>query len=194
VEALLAMVHPGDKAAAVELIPAPAIQKRILVVRERQVMLDEDLAELYGVETRRLIEQVKRNIDRFPDDFMFQLTREEAAALRSQTATSTGRGGRRYAPYVFTEQGVAMLSGVLRSERAVAVNIAIMRAFVELRRAAASYAAIEKRLDELEKETEATLGKHDQQLAQIFKALRQLISPPARPRRKVGFTLPEDDG
>jgi len=183
-----------EKGVALELVPAPAIQKRILVVRDRQVMLDEDLADLYGVETRRLVEQVKRNIDRFPADFMFQLSREEAAALRSQTATSeAGRGGRRYAPYVFTEQGVAMLSGVLRSKRAVAVNIAIMRAFVELRQAATSYAAIEKRLEELERETTTKLGQHDQQLGEIFQALRQLISPPPRPSRQVGFRLPEDD-
>jgi phage regulator Rha-like protein len=180
--------------ASLEVLAAPAIEKRILVVRDRQVMLDEDLADLYGVETRRLIEQVKRNIERFPADFMFQLSKEETAALRSQTATSgTGRGGRRYAPYVFTEQGVAMLSGVLRSKRAVAVNIEIMRAFVELRRAAASYAAIEKRLEELERHTSAKLGQHDQQLGQIFQALRQLISPPPRPKRQVGFRPPEDD-
>jgi hypothetical protein len=156
-------------------------------------MLDEDLADLYGVETRQLIQQVKRNIERFPADFMFQLTKDEAAALRSQTATSqSGRGGRRYAPYVFTEQGVAMLSGVLRSKRAVAVNISIMRAFVELRRAAGSYKAIENRLDELERETRAKLGQHDQQLDQIFRAIRQLVSPPPRPRRRVGFSPPED--
>ncbi len=188
------MADPTEEVVSVELVPAPAIEKRILIVRERQVMLDEDLADLYGVETRRLIEQVKRNIERFPADFTFQLTKDEAAALRSQTATSdAGRGGRRYAPYVFTEQGVAMLSGVLRSKRAVAVNIEIMRAFVELRRAATSYAAIEKRLEELERETNAKLGQHDQQLDQIFKALRQLISPPPRPKRRVGFRLPEDD-
>ena len=157
-------------------------------------MLDEDLAGLYGVQTRRLIEQVKRNIDRFPSDFMFQLTKDEATALRSQSATSKeGRGGRRYAPYVFTEQGVAMLSGVLRSKTAVAVNIAIMRAFVELRRAAVSYTAIEKRLEDLERETKAKLGQHDQQLDGIFQALRQLISPPPRPKRPVGFRLPEGD-
>jgi phage regulator Rha-like protein len=118
------------------------------------------VAELYGVQTRRLVEQVKRNIDRFPSDFMFQLTKDEATALRSQSATSNdGHGGRRYAPYVFTEQGVAMLSGVLRSQKAVAVNIAIMRAFVELRRAATSYTAIETRLEDLERETEAKLPK-----------------------------------
>ena len=157
-------------------------------------MLDEDLAELYGVETRRLIEQVKRNIERFPGDFMFQLTKDEAAVLRSQTAASdTGRGGRRYAPYVFTEQGVAMLSGVLRSKRAVAVNIAVMRTFVELRRAASSYSAIEKRLEELERDTRTKLGQHDEQLGQIFQALRQLISPARRPRRRVGFRPPDDD-
>lgn len=176
-----------------ELVPVPAIQKRILIVRERQVMLDEDLAELYGVETRRLIEQVKRNIERFPPDFMFQLNKEEAATLRSQSATSKGSGGRRYAPYVFTEQGIAMLSGVLRSTTAVAVNIAIMRAFVELRRAATSYAAIGKRLEDLERETTDRLGGHDRQLTEIFKALRQLISPPPRPKRRVGFGPPQED-
>jgi hypothetical protein len=152
-------------------------------------MLDEDLADLYGVETKRLIQQVKRNLKRFPEDFMFQLDRVEAETLRSQIATSNdGRGGRRYAPYVFTEQGVAMLSGVLRSERAIAVNVEIMRAFVELRRAAASYTALETRLDELER----GLGRHDEQLQQIFKTLRQLISPPVQRKRPVGFSPPED--
>ncbi len=158
-------------------------------------MLDQDLAELYGVQTGRLVQQVKRNIDRFPSDFMFQLTSDEAAALRSQIATSNvGRGGRRYAPYVFTEQGVAMLSGVLRSKTAVAVNIAIMRAFVELRRAAVSYTALERRLEDFERETKAALGQHDEQLDEIFEALRQLISPPPQPKRPVGFSLPEGGG
>ena len=143
-----------------ELIPIPAIQQRIVVVRERHVMLDEDLARLYSVETRHLVQQVTRNRERFPPDFMFQLTKDEAAALRSQSARSKeGRGGRRYAPYVFTEQGVAMLSSVLRSKRAVAVNIAIMRAFVELRRATTSYTAITRRLEDLERETGAKLGR-----------------------------------
>lgn len=120
------MAGSAEKKAA--LVPAPAIEKRILVVRGRQVMLDEDLADLYGVETKRLIEQVKRNCDRFPEDFMFQLNKEEAAVLRSQIATSNdGRGGRRYAPCVFAEQGVAMLSSVLRSKKAIAVNIEITR-------------------------------------------------------------------
>lgn len=177
-----------------QLAAAPAIEKRIFVVRERQVMLDEDLADLYGVETKRLIEQVKRNADRFPADFMFRLTKEEVAALRSQNATSNaGHGGRRYAPYVFTEQGVAMLSGVLRSKRAAAVNVEIMRTFVELRRAASSYSAIEKRLGELERETGARLGQHDSQLQEIFEALRQLISSPLRRKHPVGFRPPEEE-
>lgn len=188
------MANRSSHGVSLEVVPVPAIQQRILVVRDREVMLDQDLAELYGVETKRLVERVKRNVDRFPEDFMFQLTNDEAAALRSQSATSKGRGGRRYAPYVFTEQGVAMLSGVLRSDTAVAVNIAIMRAFVELRRASTSYAAIEKRVAELERETREKFGKHDEQLGDIFKALRHLISPPPRPKRKVGFQLPEDDG
>ncbi len=187
------MAGSTEEKGSLELVAAPTIEKRILVVRERQVMLDEDLADLYGVETKRLVEQVKRNHDRFPEDFMFQLNKEEAAALRSQIATSNdGRGGRRYAPYVFTEQGVAMLSGVLRSKRAIAVNIEIMRAFVELRRVAAGYAALEKRLEQLERDTSSRLGRHDAQLDEIFKTLRQLISPPVRRKRPVGFSPPED--
>jgi hypothetical protein len=188
------MTDPGEQAAPLELIAAPAIEKRILVVRSRQVMLDEDLAGLYGVETKRLVQQVKRNLKRFPEDFMFQLTRAESAALRSQIATSNdGRGGRRYFPYVFTEQGVAMLSGVLRSDRAIAVNIEIMRAFVELRRIAGSYAALEKRLERVEREMGERLDGHDEQLGRIFKALHQLLAPPPREKRPVGFRLREDE-
>jgi len=184
------MAVSTEETGSLELISAPAIEKRIFVARGRQVMLDEDLADLYGVETKRLVQQVKRNLKRFPDDFMFQLDQGEAEALRSQIATSNdGRGGRRYSPYVFTEQGVAMLSRVLRSDRAIAVNIEIMRTFVELRRAAGSYAAIEKRLEEIEQE----LGGHDAQLKQIFATLRHLISPPDRPKRPVGFRVPEDE-
>jgi len=183
------VVEKGSTTEPLELIAAPAIEHRIFVIRGRQAMLDEDLADLYGVATKRLVEQVKRNLDRFPEDFMFQLTKEEAAALRSQIATSnTGRGGRRYAPYVFTEQGVAMLSSVLRSKRAIAVNIEIMRAFVELRRVASSYAAIEKRLEQIER----GIGEHDEQLEQIFGALHQLIAPPPQPKRPIGFRVRED--
>jgi hypothetical protein len=176
------------------VVVAPAIEKRIFVIRERQVMLDEDLADLYGVETRVLVQQVKRNEKRFPADFMFQLSKAEAEALRSQFVISNeGRGGRRYAPYVFTEQGVAMLSGVLRSDRAVAVNIEIMRAFVELRRVAGSFAELQKRLDQMELDIGARLSEHDEQLRQIFEALRRLIAPPEKSQRKVGFRIRDDE-
>lgn len=186
------MADSNETAASLELIAAPAIEKRIFVIRERQVMLDEDLADLYGVETKRLIQQVKRNLKRFPEDFMFQLSKAETEALRSQIATSNeGRGGRRYAPYVFTEQGVAMLSGVLHSDRAITVNIEIMRAFVELRRVVTSYAALQERLDDLERDMTARLDQHDEQLTQIFEALHQLISPPQRPKHPVGFRVRE---
>lgn len=179
--------------ASVALIRAEAIQKRILVIRDRQVMLDQDLAELYGVETGALTRAVRRNIERFPDDFMFQLTQEEFGDLKSQTGISSGtHGGRRFRPYVFTEQGVAMLSSVLRSERAVAVNIEIMRAFVELRRMAASHAALEKRLEQLEREIRAKLGQHDKDLARIFQTLRQLVAPSPRRKRQAGFAPPEE--
>jgi len=185
------MADSAVEKTGLQVTTAPTIEKRIFVIRERQVMLDEDLADLYGVETKRLIEQVKRNLERFPDDFMFQ---DEAAALRSQIATSNkGRGGRRYAPYVFTEQGVAMLSSVMRSKTAIAVNIEIMRAFVELRRIAGSYAALQVRLEGLEREMAGRLDQHDEQLKQVFRALHQLIAPPEKPRRKVGFGVREDD-
>jgi ORF6N domain len=178
------MANSEEKKGPRQMLSVPAIEKRILVVRGRQVMLDEDLADLYGVETRVLVQQVKRNAKRFPEDFMFQLTSPEAEALRSQNVISNeGRGGRRYAPYVFTEQGVAMLSGVLRSDRAIAVNIEIMRAFVELRRVAGSFQELQTRLDQMELDIGARLGEHDEQLRQIFEALRQLIAPPDRSKR-----------
>jgi ORF6N domain len=183
----------GDKA-GIRVVAGLTIEKRIFVVRERQVMLDEDLADLYGVETKVLVQQVKRNAKRFPADFMFQLTKAEAEALRSQFVTSNeGRGGRRYAPYVFTEQGVAMLSGVLRSDRAIAVNIEIMRAFIELRRAAGTFHQLQQRLDQMELDIGARLSEHDEQLRQIFEALRQLVTPPSRARNPVGFRVRERD-
>jgi len=144
-------------------------------------MLDRDLSSLYEVPTRRLNEQVKRNATRFPADFMFQLSDEEAENLRSQIATSSsGHGGRRYLPYVFTEQGVAMLSSVLNSERAVQVNIAIMRAFVKLRQMLASNAGLAHKLAAMEK-------KYDSQFKAVFDAIRQLMTPPEPKKRKIGF-------
>jgi hypothetical protein len=156
------------------------VEDRILSIRGHRVMLDADLAELYGVPTKRLNEAVRRNAARFPEDFMFQLTADEAEILRSQFATSNGRGGRRYIPYAFTELGVAMLSSVLNSERAVLVNIAIMRAFVRLREMAASHKDVLLRLDEME-------GKYDRQFKVVFDAIRALMEPPKIPRRRIGF-------
>jgi hypothetical protein len=188
------MADSAGETGSLRLLAAPAIEKRILVVRSRQVMLDEDLADLYGVETRVLVQQVRRNEKRFPADFMFQLSSEEYRHLKSQSVISSeGHGGRRKLPLVFTEQGVAMLSGVLRSDRAVAVNIEIMRAFVELRRAAASFEDLQKRLDQIELDIGARLSEHDEQLRQIFEALRQLIAPPARAKRPVGFRARDAD-
>jgi phage regulator Rha-like protein len=180
-----------DKQPSIRFLPA---RSRILIVRDQQVMLDADLAELYGVETRTLLQQVKRNSRRFPDDFMFQLSAAELEALRSQfvMSKSQGRGGRRTRPYAFTEQGVAMLSSVLRSDRAVAVNIEIMRAFVEMRRTASSYAKLAMRMEELERTTAGKLGEHEQHLAAIFKALKQLMAPSPKRKHPVGFR-PSDE-
>jgi hypothetical protein len=145
------MANPAGERKLLQVLATPAVEKRILVVRGRQVMLDEDLADLYGVETRVLVQQVRRNEKRFPTDFMFQLTIEEFSHLKSQFVMSSGgHGGRRKRPLVFTEQGIAMLSGVLRSDRAIAVNIEIMRAFVELRRAAGSFQELQARLDQMD--------------------------------------------
>lgn len=188
------MADVAGERARVQVVAAPAIEKRIFVIRDRQVMLDEDLAELYGVETRVLVQQVRRNEKRFPADFMFQLSTEEFGHLKSQFVMSSGgHGGRRKRPLVFTEQGIAMLSGVLRSDRAIAVNIEIMRAFVELRRAAGSFQELQQRLDQMELDIGARLSEHDEQLRQIFAALRQLIDPPVPPRRPIGFRVRDGD-
>ncbi len=145
--------------------------------------MDFDLALLYQVPTKRSNEQVKRNIKRFPEDFMFQLTEAEIENLRSQIATSS-YGGRRYLPYAFTEQGIAMLSSVLNSERAIQVNIAIMRAFVKLRQILAS----NKELADKLKELEVRVGKHDQQIAVIFEVIKRLMAPPEeKPKKRIGF-------
>jgi len=164
-----------------DLIPGERIEKAIYLIRGEKVMLDRDLALLYEVETKALNRAVKRNLQRFPPDFMFQLTVEEADRLRCQIGTSNeGRGGRRYLPYVFTEQGVAMLSSVLNSERGILVNIEIMRAFVKLRQMLASNAELSRRLDELE-------SKYDKQFRVVFDAIRQLMATPVRGRKEIGF-------
>jgi len=167
------------------LVPAERIEQRILLLRGCKVMLDSDLARLYRVTTKRMNEQVRRNIARFPGDFMFQLTLEEVESLRSQSATSNkGRGGRRYAPLVFTEQGIAMLSTVLNSERAIHVNIEIMRAFVRLREMLATHKDLARKLDAMEK-------KYDAQFKAVFDAIRQLMSPAEPKKRKIGFLVKE---
>jgi hypothetical protein len=162
------------------LIPVERIEKAILLIRGQKVMLDVDLAELYGVETKVLVQAVKRNLERFPEDFMFQLSQEEFAILRSQIVTSSDWGGRRYRPYAFTEQGVAMLSSVLHSRRAIKANIEIMRAFIRLRQMLASHVELARKLDALEK-------KYDAQFKQVFEAIRQLMTPLEPKRRPIGF-------
>jgi len=166
------------------------IAQRILLVRGNKVMLDVDLAALYGVETRVLIQAVKRNIRRFPGDFMFQLTNDEWAILRSQIVISKGRGGRRYAPYAFTEHGALMLASVLNSERAVEIGILVVRAFVRLRELLASNKELANRLEDMERK----LTTHDQAITGLIDAVRQLMAPPAQKKRPIGFIVePEDD-
>ena len=167
------------------ILPRERIERSILLIRGHKVILDADLAELYGVETRALLQAVSRNQKRFPEDFMFQMSKKEYELLRSQIVISKkGRGGRRYLPYVFTEQGVAMLSSVLRSERAVQVNIEIMRAFVRLRRMLASNEDLARKLAALEK-------KYDSQFRVVFDAIRELMAPPEPNKRKIGFLVKE---
>jgi hypothetical protein len=183
-------------------VPAlqPHIARHILLLRDQRVMLDAELAALYGVETKVLVQAIKRNMERFPADFMFQLTAPEWESLRSQFVTSNvGRGGRRYAPYAFTEQGVAMLSSVLNSPRAIAINIEIMRAFVQVRAFAATHQDLAKQLTELQDKTELLAMQHDTfsrntraQLKQVFDALRELMTPPDPPKRPIGFVTHED--
>jgi len=169
-----------------ELISLERIERRIFVIRGQKVMLDRDLAQLYGVSTGRFNEQVKRNIRRFPEDFMFQLTKDELEILISQFAISRW-GGIRKLPYAFTEQGVAMLSSVLNSERAIHVNIAIMRAFVRLKQVLATHKELAEKLKELEEE----VGKHNKLIIEIFEIIKQLhAAPPAplpKPKGQLGF-------
>lgn len=175
------------------VVRAEHIAQSILVFRGHKVLLDEDLATLYGVTTSTLVQAVKRNTGRFPPDFMFQLTSAEWTILRSRIVISRlGHGGRRYAPYVFTEQGVAMLSSVLRSERAIAVNIEIMRAFVRLRELLTSNRELARRFDQLESRLEK-LTAHDEAIAAILTALRELMAPLPTPKgRPIGFTAELD--
>ena len=166
------------------LIPPERIERSILLIRGQKVMLSADLAELYQVEPRVLVQAVKRNIARFPEDFMFQLTEEEFSNLKSQIVISSWGGLRRARPYAFTEQGVAMLSSVLRGKRAIQVNIEIMRAFVRLRRMLASHADLARKLEALEK-------KYDAQFKVVFEAIRELMKPPEVKKRPIGFLVEE---
>lgn len=170
------------------LIPAERIEQRIFVIRGQRVMLDSDLAELYGVTTKRLNEQVKRNPGRFPEDFAFQLTPEEAEILRSQFATSKGRGGRRYSPYAFTEHGAIMLASVLNSERAIEASVFVVRAFVKLRSLLATHKEIAQKLTELERK----LAGHDEDIKTLFVALRQLMALPDPKIKRIGFHSQND--
>lgn len=173
-----------------ELMICEVIKDKIFMIRGHKVMLDRDLAKLYGVPTKALNQTVQRNLKRFPEDFMFQATEEEAAVLeklsprlRSQIVTSK-RGGARYSPYLFTEQGVAMLSSVVNSDRAIQVNIIIMRAFVKIREILSTHKELAHKLKELEGKIE----KHDGEIQTIFEAIRQLIIPPPEPpKRRIGF-------
>jgi hypothetical protein len=168
------------------------IARAILVLRGHRVILDADLAGLYGVTTKRLNEQVKRNAGRFPEDFMFQLTGLEDTALRSEFATSkttpSGRGGRRYLPYAFTEHGAIMAATILNSPRAVEMSIYVVRAFVQLRELLSSNKELAKRLDQLEARIEKKLATHDEAIAAMLSAIRELMNPPAQRRRPIGFT------
>lgn len=165
------------------LVPAERINKAIRLLRGEKVMLDKDLAILYEVPTKVLLQAVKRNTERFPHDFMFRLNAEEFRFLRSQFVTSKQgdrRGGRRYLPYAFTEQGVAMLSTVLGSRRAIAVNIEIMRAFVKLRVILATHVELARKIEEMEK-------KYDARFKIVFEAIRELMAPRGKPQRRIGF-------
>ncbi len=165
------------------IVPIERIKRKIYFIRGQKVILDFDLARLYEVETKVLLQAVKRNIGRFPDDFMFQLTESEFRGLRSQFVTSKGRGGRRFLAYAFTEHGVAMLSSVLHSERAVQVNIAIIRTFVRIREFLFTHKDLARKLEDLERKYES----HDGQIKAVFEAIRELMKPPEPTRQRIGF-------
>jgi hypothetical protein len=182
--ALQVVIERGEETEVESFISHVRPESRILIIRGHKVMLDVDLAEMYGIPTKRLNEQIKRNLKRFPIDFMFQLTKDEAEFLRSQIATSKkGSGGRRYLPLAFTELGVAMLSSVLNSERAILVNVEIMRAFVRLRQVLSTHKDMARKLDDLEKKMKV----HDTQIQAVFDAIRELMKTPEKPKRRIGF-------
>jgi len=170
-----------------EIVPIERIEQRIFLIRGQKVMLDRDLAELYGVETFNLNKAVKRNLGRFPEDFMFQLTKPEYDALRFQFGMLKRGAHSKYLPYAFTENGVAMLSSVLRSERAIQVNIVIMRAFTRLRQILASHKELARKVEELERK----YGKHELEITTVFKVLKKLMQKPVeeRPRKRIGFQI-----
>lgn len=170
------------------LMPVERVTRSILVLRCQRVLLDRELAEIYGVSTSRLNEAVKRNIARFPADFMFQVTQQEAQNLRSQIAISSW-GGRRYRPFVFTEYGAIQAANVLRSPRAIEMSLYVVRAFVQLREMLASNKELAQRLDELEHK----LATHDQAIVGILKTIRELMNPPVPKRRPIGFTANFDE-
>lgn len=161
-------------------VPIERIERVILLVRGEKVILDADLAALYGVETRAFVQAVKRNSERFPKDFMFQVTSKEFASLRSQFVISKGKGGRRHAPYAFTEHGAIMAANILKSDRAVRASVQVVRAFVKLRQMLASDTELGRKLDELEK-------KYDRQFKIVFDAIRRLMSPPPAKAKPIGF-------
>ncbi|MBI4436564.1 MAG: ORF6N domain-containing protein [Candidatus Omnitrophica bacterium] len=164
------------------LVPVERIENKIFQVRGRKVMLDEDLAELYGVSTRVLVQAVKRNMARFPRDFMFLLTRQEVTNLRSQIVTSSW-GGRRYLPYAFTEHGAIMAASVLNTSRAMEVSVYVVRAFVKLKEMVSVHRELARKLAELERKFKG----HDEQIRSLFEAIRQLMMPPQPSRRRIGF-------
>jgi phage regulator Rha-like protein len=167
-----------------DIVPVERIVNKIYEIRKKKVMLDGDLAALYGVQTKVLKQAVRRNIKRFPDDFMFELTKEENQALRSQNVTLKRGQHSKYLPFAFTEQGVAMLSSVLNSDRAIQVNIQIMRAFTQLRQMLLTH-------DDLKRKIEAMERKYDQRFRIVFDAIKQLLDTESRPKRKIGFKVKE---
>jgi len=167
-------------------IPTERVEQRILLIRGQKVILDSDLADLYGVPTKRLNEQIKRNSERFPADFMFQLTKKEFEILKSQNATSSW-GGRRTPPYAFTEHGSLMAANVLKSKTAIETSILVVRAFMQLREMLASHKDLSRKLSEME-------GKYDHQFKVVFDAIRQLMAPPpAGKKRRIGFIVHDDE-